>query len=507
MLKKPFFSVIVASYNYAQYIDVTLISLAKQTFKDFEVIIVDDGSTDNSIEIIKRFCRNYSNFRLVQHYDKQNHGLAETIKLGLLNTQGKYIGFCESDDFWTEDHLQKKYDLIQTHKNENPIIIINDVESFGIVRLAQNRNAASTNRLSDIVQHGNKINISTLFSKNVIVTFSCCMVRRKELLSCNFNSPVTGWTDWWLWAQILAKQPYIHTINEKLTYWRSHTGSQIQTIDARQNLNIFSNQLKISINTVNTTAISDKRIPFFSVIIASYNYEKYISQTINSILNQTFTNFEIIIVDDGSTDGSMKIINEYAAKYDFIHVFQHKDKKNHGLPDTIELAISHSNGKYLAFCESDDYWHKNHLHEKMKMIIKYNFKPNVIINDFTPIGTNIENMLELQKNRNHRLPKIINSINPKIFDNENLICTFSICMVKREMFNNIDFNTPFKPNLDWWLWNQIIKKDNRLYFIHKKLTYWRSHNDSQMEKNKILIKDNPQMLENFLTLLNKQEFK
>ena len=102
-----------------------------------------------------------------------------------------------------------------------------------------------------------------------------------------------------------------------------------------------------------------------SVIVPVYNVEKYISKCLDSILNQTYKNIEIIIVNDGSTDKSGLICDEYAKKYDNIKVFH---KKNGGVSSARNLGIDNSSGKYIAFVDPDDYIDENMykiLHEKL----------------------------------------------------------------------------------------------------------------------------------------------
>ena len=124
--------------------------------------------------------------------------------------------------------------------------------------------------------------------------------------------------------------------------------------------------------------------PLISVLVTSYNYEQYISQTLDSILKQTYKNYEVIIVDDGSTDNSISIINEYINKYKNFHLYQHKGHVNKGLPDSVKLGIEKSKGDYIAFLESDDYWIDDALLERVKMINKY---PDAVI-----ISNNVTNL-------------------------------------------------------------------------------------------------------------------
>jgi glycosyltransferase involved in cell wall biosynthesis len=92
--------------------------------------------------------------------------------------------------------------------------------------------------------------------------------------------------------------------------------------------------------------------PFFSVIIPVYNVEKYLAQCIDSILEQTYSNFEVIIVNDGATDSSLKILKSYADKDNRISII---NQKNMGLSFSRNVGINYSRGKYLYFLDSDDY--------------------------------------------------------------------------------------------------------------------------------------------------------
>lgn len=92
--------------------------------------------------------------------------------------------------------------------------------------------------------------------------------------------------------------------------------------------------------------------PKVSVLIPVYNYEKYVAKCIESVINQTYKNVEIIAVDDGSTDRSGIILDEYAQKDNRLHVIH---KENGGIGSAIKTAIENANGEYIAFLDSDDY--------------------------------------------------------------------------------------------------------------------------------------------------------
>ena len=103
-----------------------------------------------------------------------------------------------------------------------------------------------------------------------------------------------------------------------------------------------------------------------SVIVPVYNTDKYLRKTLDSLVNQTFKDLEIIIVNDGSTDGSKDIIDEYAKKYDNVKALH---LKNGGVSIARNEGIKKASGKYITFLDSDDYIDLD-LYEKMYSKIK-----------------------------------------------------------------------------------------------------------------------------------------
>lgn len=97
-------------------------------------------------------------------------------------------------------------------------------------------------------------------------------------------------------------------------------------------------------------------MPKISVIVPVYNTEQYLPRCIDSILSQTFTDFELLLIDDGSKDNSGKICDEYAAKDSRIRVFH---KKNGGATSARILGINNSCGEFICFVDSDDSMRKD----------------------------------------------------------------------------------------------------------------------------------------------------
>jgi teichuronic acid biosynthesis glycosyltransferase TuaG len=105
-----------------------------------------------------------------------------------------------------------------------------------------------------------------------------------------------------------------------------------------------------------------------SIITPNYNCAQYISQTIESVLTQTYQNWEMLIVDDCSTDGSYEIALKYAAKDNRIKVY-HMDQ-NSGAAACRNKAIELSQGDYLAFLDSDDLWLPKKLEKQLRFMIE-----------------------------------------------------------------------------------------------------------------------------------------
>ena len=92
--------------------------------------------------------------------------------------------------------------------------------------------------------------------------------------------------------------------------------------------------------------------PLISVIVPVYNIEKYLERCVNSIREQTYTNLEILLVDDGSTDSSGTICDKFAEEDNRVRVFH---KENGGSSSARNLGIAEAKGEYLGFVDSDDY--------------------------------------------------------------------------------------------------------------------------------------------------------
>ncbi len=205
-----------------------------------------------------------------------------------------------------------------------------------------------------------------------------------------------------------------------------------------------------------------------TIIMPSYNSEKYISNTIQSVLNQTFRNFELIIIDDESVDSSPKIIEKFA-KSDERIIFL-KNKKNLGVSVTRNIGLKQSRGRYIAFIDSDDEWFQEKL-EKQINILESMKNVALVYSSYQIIDENDGVVKE------KLVPKNVT------FDNllkENFICLSSICFDRRVLKDNFMSAKYFHEDFCFLL-NGL--RNNCIYYgISQVLTkyrvsrYGRSHN-------------------------------
>lgn len=118
-------SIIVPVYNMEKYLKKCMDSLVNQTLKDIEIIAVNDGSTDNSLDILKKYEENYP--KIIKIIDQENGGISVARNNALDVATGKYIGFVDSDDFIKIDMFEKLYDKIEKTKSD---IVVCDYEEY-----------------------------------------------------------------------------------------------------------------------------------------------------------------------------------------------------------------------------------------------------------------------------------------------------------------------------------------------------------------------------------------
>lgn len=227
-MSSPAVSIIVASYNYEQWLPQALQSALDQYFADFELLVVDDGSTDGSLAVARDFAARDARVRVLTHADGGNHGLPATLALGLSVARGRWTAFLEADDVWTRDNLSLR---LAAADGTDAGVIFNDVEPWPMPGAATGWFAGYVPRVMAGHARRGRAGQQTfslcgpMLVENAIPTFSCAMVRTELLRACDWQSPVPRWTDWWLWCQLACRTRFFF-VPHRLVRWRLHATSQ-----------------------------------------------------------------------------------------------------------------------------------------------------------------------------------------------------------------------------------------------------------------------------------------
>lgn len=196
--------------------------------------------------------------------------------------------------------------------------------------------------------------------------------------------------------------------------------------------------------------------PTVSVIVPVYNSEQYLDNCINSVLNQEYTDFELILIDDGSSDSSLDICKKYQ-KQDKRIVVIHKE--NEGRCKTRNLGVNKSNGKYIAFLDSDDLYDKHYLKDMVDLLEKYD--ADMACCKYTRFN-NINDIHLDNKEDNNICIYDGNDILKEYFHNNRseIFPNVWTKVCRRDLFNDVKFtNETFE---DLFIIYELLNKSNRI---------------------------------------------
>ena len=334
-MKKPIASVIIPVYNGEKYIMETIDSVKQQTYPHVEIIVVDDGSTDRTRELAEPAVSLYIH--------QKNKGVAAARNTGIQVATGDYLAFIDADDKWDETKLEKQIDFMEA----NPQVSY----SFTNHTLFLDENMEI---FPEWIRPDYKENELTGYIPSSLV------VRRGDFEKIGaFNEALkTGEdSDWFLRARDFGFKMAV--IPENLLLKRIH-GNNLSGNTATTKMNLMK-AVKFSIMRRNRNRIS--------VVIPVYNGEKYLSEAVESVLNQHFPPFEIIVVDDGSTDGTEAVCKTFSDKIIYLK------QENQGAAAARNLGVNKATGTYLAFLDADDIWSANRLRDGITSITKEGAPP------------------------------------------------------------------------------------------------------------------------------------
>lgn len=215
------------------------------------------------------------------------------------------------------------------------------------------------------------------------------------------------------------------------------------------------------------------------ILLATYNGEKYIREQIDSILNQTYKEFRLLISDDGSTDGTRDILNEYKAKDDRIEIFMQEE--NLGVVKNFEFLLKKVEAKYYMFSDQDDIWKDEKIEKSFKKI-EEGF--DLVYSDLEVVDENLNVTYESYWKLKGIYKKIKKYNNFESLYLNNFITGCTV-ISKKEL---IDSFMPL-PNIskfvlhDYWI-SLIISQNGKIAYIEEPLIKYRQHKNNKVGSKK-----------------------
>lgn len=208
---------VIPVYNSAKYVREAIESASNQTYKNIEIIIVNDGSTDNTAEIIKKLMAHSSELMgKVRYIYQENKGPAAARNRGIREAKGEYIVFLDADDEWLPDKLEKQIKLLNENRNVGLVTCGRDViDQLGKKTISLPKIPVSRQKMLMAFTLG-----------NIVGSCSCVMLRKTCLngVGC-FDESLKVGEDWDLWLRI-AREFDIEVVNEPLVKYNLRPNSQ-----------------------------------------------------------------------------------------------------------------------------------------------------------------------------------------------------------------------------------------------------------------------------------------
>tara|TARA_R110001592_G_scaffold85353_1_gene252175 strand:+ start:16614 stop:17375 length:762 start_codon:yes stop_codon:yes gene_type:complete len=202
-------SIIMPTYNVGHVVSQTIESVLNQTYSNWELVIVDDCSNDNTLDIVKKYASKYENIKFIE--SKYNNGAGISRNLGIQSAQGRFLAFLDSDDIWFPEKLERQ--IFYMKANEFPIChtAFNFINEAGETRSGAVYVSASINLIDNL--------------KTTEIGTSTAVIDRNLISESIYFSEVRARQDLKLWIKLLGAGYLSHGINEVLVSYRVRPGS------------------------------------------------------------------------------------------------------------------------------------------------------------------------------------------------------------------------------------------------------------------------------------------
>ncbi|MFA6175946.1 MAG: glycosyltransferase, partial [Phycisphaerae bacterium] len=361
----PTVSLIIPCYNQAHFLPEAVASVVAQTYSGWEIIIVNDGSPDDTSRVAQELIELYPG-RRIRLLEKSNGGLADARNAGIKESRGRYILPLDSDDKIHPQMLEKTLAVLETQPGIS--IVYTDLLRFGEV--------------SGVLCAG-EYDFARLCQQNQM---NCCALYRRKIWETvgGYNPNMRwGYEDWDFWIGC-GKRGFVgQRLGEPLFFYRTKPESMVTMADshgdelraqivqnhpelytpevrnwaakvlpADQQAESVQSELLAAPSKPELQAASEEQ-PLISVIVPCYNQAEYLTSAVESVVAQTYSHWEIIVVNDGSTDPSREAGRQLQARFP-AHRIRLVEKENGGLADARNAGIRFAKGEYILPLDADD---------------------------------------------------------------------------------------------------------------------------------------------------------
>ena len=505
-------SIIVPIYNTEKYLRQCLDSILNQTYTNFEVLLVNDGSTDSSGMICQEYVENDSRFR---YFEKENGGASSARNLGLERSGGAYITFIDSDDWVEPNYLDVLYTALKENDTDVAISTYKRFAQDGVFYLRSysreddeflNIGTRSRDSFLEILPRLGELDHS-------FYSISSKLIKREIIGNLLFDEQISYAEDLNFFFHLYLGVESVVFVRDYTYVYRTHDASTSQNVNelqALQELEIYKKMFQQidrmglptfhyfkRMENVVTYRISgfptSKAIreyesfvsevremvtyqqPLISLIVPIYNVENYLWSCLDSIAKQTYSNIEVLLVNDGSPDGSGVICQEFVARDSR---FRYIEKGNGGLSDARNAGIARAQGEFISFVDSDDWIEPTYVEDLYRA---------ALFNDAEVVVSNYQ---EFHQERNVYLIHLFEDYYETHYSGEEVIQQLPLLERKdfsfttswgilfaRRLFDTISF--PKGKTIEDTRTNyRLFAESSRLTYIHKALYNYRVGVDS-----------------------------
>lgn len=362
-------SIVITVYNRENYLAAAIKSVLAQTWSDLELLIWDDGSTDRSVEIASEYAQQDQRIRVIA---AKHTGIAPAIHGAVAATTGDHIGWVDSDDILAPTALEQTISILNNHPKVG--LVYTDYQLMD-----EQGNLHGIGQRCQIPYSKERLLVDFMI-------FHFRLIRRTVYEQVGGIDPNFTYAEEYDLCLKLSEVTEFYHIAQPLYYYRRHSGNltneQFEPI--RWSQKAINNALKrrgldsqyeLSMQVVahftikskhrsQNTSNSPQQIlnspTTVSIIIPTYNRKDYLNHALDSVCCQTYTDYEIIVIDDGSTDGTADWIHTHYPQVKLLQI-----PTNTGAAAARNLGIKNALGQFIAFLDSDDQWLPDYLQHQI----------------------------------------------------------------------------------------------------------------------------------------------